>query len=112
MIRDSEITYYDKLADKLKSNTISANDWWSTLKTFINPNSSSPIPPLEYYNTIYTDKSDTANTLYIFFQSQTLLKETNAVPPDLIPPALNIELNTIVLTPIEVKSVLKTLIVA
>ena len=111
MIRDSKNTYYDKLANKLKSNTISAKDWWSTLKTFINPNSSSSIPPLEYDNNIYTDDSDKANIFNNFFQSQTLLNETNAVPPDLIPPALNTELNTIVLTPIEVESVLKTLIV-
>ena len=111
MIRDSKTAYYDKLANKLKSNTISAKDWWSTLKTFINPNSSSPIPPLEYDNNIYTDDSDKANILNNFFQSQTLLNETNAVPPDLIPPALNTELNTIILTPIEVESVLKTLIV-
>ena len=52
-----------------------------------------------------------ANILNNFFQSQTLLNETNAVPPDLISPALNTELNTIILTPIEVESVLKTLIV-
>ena len=66
MIRDSKTTYYDKLADKLKSNTISAKDWWSTLKTFINPNSSSSISPLEYDNNIYTDESDKANILYCF----------------------------------------------
>ena len=68
MIRDSKTAYYDKLANKLKSNTISAKDWWSTLKTFINPNSSSSIPPLEYDNNIYTDDSDKANILSNFFK--------------------------------------------
>ena len=40
-----------------------------------------------------------------------MLNETNAVLPNLIPFALNSELNTIVLTPLEVESVLKTLII-
>ena len=37
LIRDSKKSYYDKLADKLKSSTTTTKDWWSTLKTFINP---------------------------------------------------------------------------
>ena len=73
MIRDSKTTFHDKLADKLKSNTISTKDWWSTLKTFINPNSGSSIPPLEHDNNIYTDESDKANRLNMFFQSQTIV---------------------------------------
>ncbi|MCG7870185.1 MAG: hypothetical protein JAY74_27935 [Candidatus Thiodiazotropha taylori] len=109
MIRDSKKSFYDKLADKLKSSTITTKDWWSTLKTFINPSSSSTIPPLEYDNNIYTDESDKANILNKYFQSQTILNEKNVVPPDLIPLALNSELNTIILTPLEVESVLKTL---
>ena len=74
MIRDSKTTYYNKLADKLKSNTISAKDWWSTLKTFINPHSSSSMPPLEYDNNIYTDESDKANILNIFFPKSNFTK--------------------------------------
>ena len=111
LIRDSKKSYYNKLADKLKSSTTTTKDWWSTLKTFINPNSSSSFPPLEYDNTIYTDESEKANILNKYFQSQTMLNETNAVLPNLIPLALNSELNTIVLTPLEVESVLKTLII-
>ena len=52
-----------------------------------------------------------ANILNKYFQSQTMLNETNAVPPNLTPLALNSELNIIVLTPLEVISVLKTLII-
>ncbi|MCG7868583.1 MAG: endonuclease/exonuclease/phosphatase family protein [Candidatus Thiodiazotropha taylori] len=111
MIRDSKKSYYDKLADRLKSSTLSTKDWWSTLKGFINPNSNSSIPPLEHDNKIYTDECDKANILNKYFQSQTLLDETNAVPPDIAPPPLNSELNTIVFTPLEVESVLKTLTV-
>ena len=108
LIRDSKKSFYDKLADKLKSSTTTTKDWSSTLKIFINPNSSSSFPPLEYDNNIYTDESEKANILNKYFQSQTMLNETNAVPPNLIPLALNSELNIIVLTPLEVESVLKT----
>ena len=71
MIRYSKHTYYNKLAEKLKSNTISAIDWWSTPKTFINPHSRSSIPPLEYDNNIniVTDEIDKANILNKFLKS-------------------------------------------
>ncbi|MEW8547864.1 MAG: reverse transcriptase family protein, partial [Candidatus Thiodiazotropha sp.] len=111
MIRESKNAYYEKLAEKLKSNTFSTKDWWSTLKTFISPNSSSSIPPLEHNNSIYSDETDKANIFNKYFQSQTNLDETNAVLPDLIPSVINSELNTIVLTPLEVESVLKSLTV-
>ena len=79
MIRDSKNAYYEKLAEKLKSNSLSTKDWWSTLKTFITPNSNSSTPPLEYHNTIYADETDKANIFNNYFQSQTILDETNAV---------------------------------
>ena len=99
------------MADRLKSSTLSTKDWWLTLKSFINSNSNSSIPPLEYGNKIYTNESDKANIFNKYFQSQTILDETNAVPPDIAPPDLNSELTNIVLTPLEVESVLKTLTV-
>ena len=111
MIRNSKKSYYNKLADRLKSSTLSTKDWWSTLKSFINSNSNSSIPPLEYGNKIYTNESDKANIFNKYFQSQTILDETNAVPPDITLPDLNSELTNIVLTPLEVESVLKTLTV-
>ena len=111
MIRNSKKSYYNKLADRLQSSTLSTKDWWSTLKSFINSNSNSSIPPLEYGNKIYTNESDKANIFNKYFQSQTILDETNAVPPDIAPPDLNSELTNIVLTPLEVESVLKTLTV-
>ncbi|MEW8547708.1 MAG: reverse transcriptase family protein, partial [Candidatus Thiodiazotropha sp.] len=109
MIRESKNTYYEKLAEKLRSNTLSTKDWWSTLKTFITPNSSSSIPPLDHNNSIYADETDKANIFNKYFQSQTILDETNAILPDLIPSVINSELSTIVLSPLEVESVLKTL---
>ena len=77
MIRNSKKTYCNKLADRLKSSTLSTKDWWSTLNSFINSNSNSSIPPLEYDNKIYTKESDKANISNEYFQSQTLLDETN-----------------------------------
>ena len=85
MIRNSKKSYYNKLADRLKSSSLSTKDWWSTLKSFINSNSNSSIPPLEYDNKIYTNESDKTNIFNKYFQSQTILDETNAVPPDIAP---------------------------
>ena len=112
MIRDSKQSHYDKIADKLKSSTLSVKDWWSTLKTFIIPCTKSSIPPLEFNNVIYTDECDKANILNSYFQSQTLLNEENAVLPNLPDiDRLNSHLDNIVFTKLEVESVLKTLVV-
>ena len=102
MIRDSKQSHYDKIADKLKSSTLSVKDWWSTLKTFIIPCTKSSIPPLEFNNVIYTDECDKANILNSYFQSQTLLNDQNAVLsnlPDI--GRLNSHLDNIVLTKLE-----------
>ena len=96
MIRESKESHHDKIADKLKSNTLSAKDWWKTLKTFILPSVKTSIPPLEVNNEIIIDESDKANILNNFFQSQTFLNEQNAVLPDLpVFASLNSQLNTI-----------------
>ena len=109
MIRDSKKLYYDKVADKLKAETLTAKDWWSTLKTVISPNSKSSIPALESNDIIYTNDRDKANVLNNFFQSQTILDEQNAVLPEFCTNATAAMLTNIVLTPLEVESVLKTL---
>ena len=72
-IRDSKKSFYDKLADKLKSSSTTTKDRLSTLKTLTSPNSSSSIPALEYDNNNYIDESDRANILNKYFQSQTML---------------------------------------
>ena len=46
MIRNSKQQFYDNIAEKLKSKSLSSKDWWSTLKTFISPNLNSAIPPI------------------------------------------------------------------
>ncbi|MES9994334.1 MAG: reverse transcriptase family protein [Candidatus Thiodiazotropha sp.] len=109
MIRLSKKSYHDSIAEKLKSQTLSAKDWWSTLKTFISPNSKSTIPPLECNGNIITDDRDKSNVLNNYFQSQTLLNDQDAILPDLPPSSVESQLQTIVLTPPEVELVLETL---
>ncbi|MEW8545351.1 MAG: reverse transcriptase domain-containing protein, partial [Candidatus Thiodiazotropha sp.] len=111
-IRDSKKSFYDKIAAKLTSETLSSKDWWSTLKTFISPNYKTAIPPLTFNDDIYTEEIDKANILNTFFQSHTILNEQNALIPNLPRATVNTQLNNIVLSPLEVESVLKTLPVA
>ena len=109
MIRDSKQKFFKKIADKLKSDTLSSKDWWATLKTFIIPNFKSTIPPLEYNGRIYTYETDKSNIFNQYFQGQTVLNDANAYLPDLPSPSYTTQLNSIILTPFEVESVLQTL---
>ena len=53
MICNSKQQYYDNIAEKLKSKSLSSKDWWSTLITFISPNLNSAIPSIESEGIIY-----------------------------------------------------------
>ena len=108
VLRDSKKTFYDKISDKLKSESLCSKDLWSTLKSIINQNTKSQIPPLESNGLIYTDEKEKANLLNQFFQSQTVLDEQNVSLPELTCVA-NSRLSSIVLTPNEVQLVLKSL---
>ena len=99
----------DKIAEKLKSETLSSKDWWSALKAFISPHAHSDIPPLESNGNVYTDDIDKTNLLNNHFQSQTILNERNAILPQLPHPAYRTKLSSNVLTPLEVESILQTL---
>ena len=101
--------FYNNIAAKLSSQTLSSKDWWTTLKSFINPNSATSVPPLLLNGIIYTDKTDKVNIPNDLFQSQTVLNEENAVLPDLPPPASIVPLESIVFSADEVESVLKLL---
>lgn len=109
MTRKCKQLYNEKLADKLRSETLSSKDWWSTLKQIISPNSKASIPPLEVNNNIITDEHGKANILNSFFQSQTRLDEQNAALPQLPAAAVDSPLDHILLTPQEVESVLEIL---
>ena len=109
LIRTSKKQYFNGIAEKLKSKALSPKDWWATLKTFITPTFTSNIPPLENNGHIVTDEYEKANVFNTYFQSQTILDDSNAILPELPPPSYHTRLNRIVITPLEVESILKTL---
>ena len=61
----------------------SPKDWWKILKSFIKPNQSSSIPPLNKDGVTFEDHIDKANLLNNYFADQTPLDETHATPPPL-----------------------------
>ena len=83
MIRNSKQQFYDNIAEKLKSKSLSSKNWWSTLKTFISPNLNSAIPPIESEGIIYIDDFKKANLFNNYFQGPTVLDDSNAVLPEL-----------------------------
>ena len=109
MIRNSNKLYIDSLSNKLKSETLSSKQWWTVLKTFISPNSTSTIPPLERYGLVYSDEVEKANIFNDFFRDQTLLDEENVTLPAIDNFIINEPLSSLVFTSEEVKTVLRTL---
>ncbi|MCG8046285.1 MAG: reverse transcriptase family protein [Candidatus Thiodiazotropha endolucinida] len=107
-IRESKQQYIDRLSNKLKSESLSSKDWWSTLKSFITPSQNSSVPTLEKDGTIYSDETEKANILNNFFRDQTLLNDQNSRVP-IIACYVNSLLSTLNITPLEVESVLKSL---
>ena len=82
-IRQSKKSLLDNLANKLKNNTLTSRDWWTTLKSFISPDNKSSIPPLDQDGTIYSEDFDKANVLNDFFCEQTMLNDENVSLPEL-----------------------------
>ena len=107
-IRQSKKSLLDNLANKLKNNTLTSRDWWTTLKSFISPDNKSSIPHLDQDGTIYSEDFDKANVLNDFFCKQTMLNDENVSLPEL-PLFDGVELSNIVVTCDEVESVLKAL---
>ena len=107
-IRMAKVLETDKLAQKLRNDNINSKDWWKTLKHFIKPGQTSAIPPLNNDDVIYSDPNDKANIFNTFFTEQTILDETNASLPSVIPiPAST--LSSVSTTPFEVESIFKSL---
>ena len=107
LLRSSKKSYFDKLANKLKSNhNISSKDWWKTLKTFISTQDKSSIPPLK--STICTDDIEKANPLNMHFKTQSDLNDTGKEIPHITQSNPN-NLTQLQTSPMEVKSILETL---
>ena len=107
MVRKGKDSFYENLSDKLKSHKLCSKDWWSTIKHFINSNSTSNIPPLEYNNNVVSEDLAKANVLNTFFQSQTIMNENGVILPDIQPAQVDTELDKLVLTQQEVQSALE-----
>ena len=109
MIRDSKSKSNENIANKLKSGTLSAKDWWSTLKSVILTNRSNSFPPLDNDGQIITDDVDKANALNDYFRDQTLINDTDVEVPDVIQHNAAQELRSLILTPAEIEVILKSL---
>ncbi|MEW8547700.1 MAG: reverse transcriptase domain-containing protein, partial [Candidatus Thiodiazotropha sp.] len=109
LIRESKTTCKDKIVNKLKSDTLSSKDWWTTLKTVISPNSKNSVPSLDKDGVIVSDELEKANVLNDYFRDQTLIDDTHAELPDIAKYNVQSDLTLIQLTPSEIETVLKSL---
>ena len=108
-IRLSKQHFIDELSNKLKRNPLSSKDWWSTLKAFISPSTKSSVPTLEKDGRVYSDDTDKTNLLNDFFRDQTVLDDSNARVPNIDCYTNNNIFSNLVITPLEIESVLKNL---
>ena len=69
-------------------------------------NNSSCIPPLENACVVYSEETDKANLLNNFFRDQTVLNDKDAVLPDMVPYAVQSQLQSLIFSPDEVKEIL------
>ena len=109
MIRVSKSKSNENIANKLKSGTLSAKDWWSTLKTVISQNRSNSFPPLDNDGQIINDDIDKDNALNDYFRDQTLINDTDVEVPDVIQHNVAHGLRSLILSPAEIEAILKSL---
>ena len=109
MIRESKKALNESLSDKLKSVSLSPRQWWSLLKSFISPSSQASSPPLEKDGLVFVEEVEKANVLNDFFRDQTLLNDHDAALPEIAPYLVERCLSSLVLSPDEVKLILKSL---
>lgn len=108
-IRSAKHNYEMGIAERLKNNTTDVKTWWKLSKQILNIDTNKEmIPPITYNDTVYDDNLDKAEIFNSFFIHQTQL---SGVPP-LLPEVINPQypaLESITITPIEVKDVLRNL---
>ena len=109
LIKETKLSYQNRQIQKLKLNSKCTKQWWSCLKSFIKPSTSTGIPPLLDNDNIISDNTLKANLLNDFFISQTCLTEPSdpnfpSYPTLPYPPLQHIKV-----TPTEVHDVLKCL---
>ena len=108
-MRKSKQSQTNKLAEKLKSEQQCSKNWWTTLKSFINPGKTSSFPPLQVNDSVLSDDGDKANLLNDNFRNQTVINDGNVEVPVIADYNLVSHLHDIILTPDEIEIVLKSL---
>ena len=82
VLRNAKASYFNKLSNKLHSETLKSKDWWNTMKSFITTSSSSnEIPPIYHNDSVYSEPNEKANVFNEFFYQQTVLNERDKVLP-------------------------------
>ena len=109
LLRQSKKAHAEKLANKLKDNSLKGSDWWKVLKSFISDTSSSNVPPLKSGNAYTKSEKEKAETLNSFFTSQSNLTDDNNTVPHLPQQTHYPPLNDIIITPEEVECILSNL---
>ena len=107
-LRKSKKEYFESLACKLKSSSLSSSDYWKTLKSFIKLSTDTSIPPIFHNGSYVSDNDHKAKLLNEFFVSQTIIDDSSATLPNITFPVED-TLNNIMITVDEVRSVLQTL---
>ncbi len=107
LIKEAKQLQTTKLEDDLRNADKSSKSWWTTLKAFIKPGSSTSIPPLQSGDDIVSDAHLKANVLNNYFRDQTLLDDTLSPPLPELPGLPHLPLETIIISPEEVSSILK-----
>ena len=109
LIRKSKKSHIDDIANKLKTQKPSSNDWWKYLKPFFKSSSSSGIPTLLKDDIFYSNDIEKANILNGHFIGQTNLQDNNKELPKLNISDNTPSINGIKLNPNEVKDILQNL---
>ena len=80
-LRKSKKEYFESLACKLKSSSLSSSDYWKTLKSFKKSSTDTSIPLIFHNGAYVSDNDHTAKLLNEFFVSQTIIKVEWQIPP-------------------------------
>ena len=99
------------MAQRLKPNSLSSRDWWKVLNSFMNTSSSSGIPPLQNPTdgTLVSEDIQTATLFKDFFVHQIYLDDSNERLPVLLRDRNQPVLDSIYISPSDVKDVINVL---
>ena len=108
-IRQSKEHCRNVIVNKLKSESLTSRDWWSTLKNIISVVTRQVYPNLKMFLNIFSYDLDKANILNNYFRDQTIIDDKDVELPMITPYDVESNLSTITFTPADIESILKTL---